>query len=51
MSSCFKIIDRCECPHGTDMYGNLEEFHDAADEITEAVTAFFNVNPEEQKEI
>ena len=51
MSSCSLFVDRCKCPHGKDKYGNMEEFHDAADEITEAINAELGINPEEQREI
>lgn len=51
MSYCLIFIDRCRCPHGSDKFGNLEEFHDAADEITEAINAELGINPEEQREI
>lgn len=51
MSSYSKFIDRCKCPYGSDKRGNLENFHNAADAITEALNDALKINPEEQREI
>lgn len=42
---------KCHCSFNIDNYGNMEEFHDAADEITEAINEQLGINSETQREI
>lgn len=51
MSYCSIFADRCTCPYTNDKYGNMQDFHDAADEIEESINDALKINPNEQREL
>lgn len=50
MSSCSMEFDHCRCPSGMNKYGYVEEFHQAAEEITDSILDGFSSKKQQSKE-